>query len=136
VWRYFPVILFVGGYAMASNMRMPKLGLMRSKSATAFVFANVFLGYVFGFARLFPEYMIWPPTAWLVVFLIWGKLSPAARAMTPPPLFPSVDPPIGQEPIRPEDDLLPEHADEPLDEPPGASGEDLSGAAVDSSKTR
>jgi hypothetical protein len=28
------------------------------------------------------------PTAWAVVFLIWGQASPRARAMYPPPLFP------------------------------------------------
>jgi hypothetical protein len=57
---------------------------------------------------VYPEYMMWPPTLWVVTFLIWGQLSPAARAMRPPPVFPSVDPPLGREPVRPEDDLLPE----------------------------
>ena len=115
VWHYFPGLLFVGAYLMASTLRMPKLGLMRSKSVTAFVFTNVFLGYLCGYVRIFPEYMVWLPTAWLVIFLIWGQLSPAARKMKPPPLFPAVDPPPGTEPIRPEDDLLPEGHDEPLD---------------------
>lgn len=115
VWRYIPVVMFIGAYLMASSLRMPKLGLMSSKAATIFVFTNVLLGYVCGFARIFPEYMVWPPTMWLVVFLIWGALSPAARRMRPPPLFPPVDPPPGSEPMRPEDDLLPEGTSTVLD---------------------
>jgi len=108
VWRYFPVAMFVGGVLMASSLRVPKLGLMKTKVATAFVFANVLLGYVCGFARWLPEYMMWLPTMWLVVFLVWGQLSREARGMRPPPIFPEKDPPPGLEPIRPEDDLLPD----------------------------
>jgi CDP-diacylglycerol--serine O-phosphatidyltransferase len=113
VWRYFPLVMFIGGFLMASNLRMPKLGVMRSKLATAFVMANVVVGYVLGFARVLPEYLVWAPTLWLVVFLIWGQLSSHARAMVPPKIFPAVDPPRGAEPIRPEDDLLPEDEHEP-----------------------
>ena len=116
VWRYTPVIMIMGAYLMASSLRVPKLGLMRSKAATIFVFVNVFAGYICGLARVFPEYMVLPPTMWLVCFLVWGQLSPAARRMRPPPIFPSVDPPPGQEPVRPEDDLVPEDV-KPLDEP-------------------
>lgn len=116
-WEFgFPVAMVVGAYLMASSLRMPKLGLMTSKAATLFVFGNVFLGYFFGFARLYPEYLIWPPSLWLVVFLAWGALSPAARRMRPPPIFPPVDPPPGEAPMRPEDDLLPEGEDPILDE--------------------
>lgn len=123
VWRVgFPIAMVVGAYLMASSLRMPKLGLMTSKAATIFVFGNVFLGYFFGFARLYPEYLIWPPSLWLVVFLAWGALSPAARRMRPPPIFPPVDPPPGEAPMRPEDDLLPEGEDPILDEEPGSVG--------------
>lgn len=108
VWHYFPVAILVGGLLMASSLRMPKLGLMSSKGATVFVFVNVLLGYVFGFARWLPEYLIWPPTMWLVTFLVWGQASREARAMRPPPIFPDIDPPPGHEPMRPEDDLLPD----------------------------
>jgi CDP-diacylglycerol--serine O-phosphatidyltransferase len=118
VWKWFPVVLLVGGFFMASTLRMPKLGLLNSRSANIFIFSNVFLGYVFGFVRLYPEYMVWPPTLWLVVFLTWGALSPSARAMKPPPLFPEEEHPPGEEPIRPEDDMLPVHEIAPLDPPP------------------
>ena len=106
VWMFVPLAMFVGAFLMASTLRMPKLGTMRSKGATVFVLTNVGFGYIFGFARLFPEYLVWPPTLWVITFLIWGQFSRAARRLSPPPLFPSVDPPPGREPIRPEDDLL------------------------------
>lgn len=117
VWRWFPVALFVGAFFMASTLRMPKLGLLNSRSANIFIFTNVFVGYACGFARLFPEYMVWPPSMWLVLFLIWGALSPTARRMKPPPVFPETEPALGEEPIRPEDDMLPEHEVKPLDPP-------------------
>jgi CDP-diacylglycerol--serine O-phosphatidyltransferase len=106
VWRYFPVAMFAGAYLMASSLRMPKLGLARSKLASAFVLINVALGYACGFLRMYPDYILWPPSLWLLVFLAWGQLSPTARQMMPPPIFPPVDPPPGREPLRPEDDLL------------------------------
>jgi CDP-diacylglycerol---serine O-phosphatidyltransferase len=119
VWQYLPIAMLVGAYLMASSLRMPKLGLMTSRTATVFVFGNVLLGYVFGFGRLFPEYLVWPPTLWIVLFLAWGQLSPTARKMRPAPIFPSVDPPRGSEPIRPEDDLLPDGESPILDEDEG-----------------
>ena len=117
VWWYFPLVMLLGAYLMASSLRVPKLGLMRSKAVTIFVFVNVLAGYVCGLARIYPEYMVWPPSMWLVTFLIWGQLSPAARRLRPPPIFPPVDPPPGQEPQRPEDDMLPEGTESSLDEP-------------------
>lgn len=101
VWRYVPLALFLGGLAMASNLRMPKLGLARRRAATAFILTNVLLGYVLGFARLVPEYLVWPPTIWIVTFLVWGQLSREARNMTPPRVFPPVHP--TEDEIRPED---------------------------------
>jgi CDP-diacylglycerol--serine O-phosphatidyltransferase len=121
VWRYFPATMLVGGAAMASTLRMPKLGLRNSRAFTAFIFANVLAGYIVGFARILPEYIILPPTMWLVTFLVWGQLSREARAMRPPPIFPDKDPPPGQEPIRPEDDLLPEGEELDADDFSGGS---------------
>jgi phosphatidylserine synthase len=115
VWRYMPVVMFIGAYLMMSSLRMPKLGLMRSRLATVVVLTIAISGVTCGVLRIFPEYMMWMPTTWVVTFLLWGQLSPAARAMRPPPVFPSVDPPPGKEPVRPEDDHLPEGADADLD---------------------
>jgi phosphatidylserine synthase len=105
-WLAFPMFLFVGAFLMASSLRMPKLGLAVSKLATAFVLTNVAAGYLCGVLRAYPDYMVWPPTLWMVVFLVWGQVSPSARKLAPPPIFPPTDPPPGAEPIRPEDDML------------------------------
>ena len=117
VWRYVPIAMLIGAYLMASSLRMPKVGVLRSKAGNAFVFTNMFLCYACGILRVFPEYMVVPGTMWLIIFLAWGQFSPAARSMVPPPIFPAEDPPLGDEPVRPEDDMLPEHDEEPLDPP-------------------
>lgn len=111
VWRYMPLALLVGGLLMASNLRMPKLGLARHRWLTVFIFANVFAGYVLGFARLFPEYLVWPPTLWIVMFLAWGLVSREARNLTPPRVFPPINPP--DEPLTPEDLLKPKPETKP-----------------------
>ncbi len=117
VWRYIPIVMLLGAYLMVSSLRVPKLGVMRSKVATAVVFVLVISGGICGYVRVFPEYMVAMPSVWLVVSLIWGQLSPAARRLRPAPIFPRQDPPPGREPVRPEDDLLPEGADSALDPP-------------------
>jgi CDP-diacylglycerol--serine O-phosphatidyltransferase len=88
LFRYAPVILFLGGFLMASNLRIPGVSKGPSRPVTVFVAINLALGYICGFARVFPEYMVWPPTLWLILFLVWGTLSPNARSMRPPPVFP------------------------------------------------
>ena len=97
IWHYFPVAMLIGAYLMASTLRMRKLGPMRSKVATVMISGVVLLGGLCGLTRMFPDYMVWPPSIWLVVFLIWGQLSPVAKEMKPPPLFPRVDPPTPQQ---------------------------------------
>lgn len=121
VWSYFPAAMFVGAYLMASTLRMPKVGVLNSKLINGFILLNVAGGYIFSLIQMFPDYLIWPPTLWLVVFLVWGQLSPAARAMKPSPVFPERDHPPGKQPLRPEDDLLPEGVDAILDEPAAKS---------------
>jgi CDP-diacylglycerol--serine O-phosphatidyltransferase len=90
VWWYFPIAMGTGAYLMVSSMPLPKVGLAESKGVTVFVLANLLAGYVLGFARMFPEYLVLPPSLWIVVFLIWGQASPTARAMRPGPVFPRV----------------------------------------------
>ena len=107
-WYGFPIYLFVGGFLMASNLRMPKLGLMRSKLATIFVLTNVALCCGGTIVHMYPDYIVWPPTAWILLFLVWGQVSPTARALEAPALFPRTDPPARELPFRPEDDMLEE----------------------------
>jgi len=89
-WKAFPAAMWVGALLMASTLRMRKLTRLPSKALTVFVFSNVAAGYVCGFARLLPEYMVWPPTMWLVVYLVRG-MQADARRIAPPPLFPRRD---------------------------------------------
>jgi CDP-diacylglycerol--serine O-phosphatidyltransferase len=89
VWGYVPAAMLVGAFLMASNLPTPKLGKLRSKALTAFVLANVLAGFVCGFARVLPELMAVMPITWLVVSLVWGQLSPQARALPPPAFLPA-----------------------------------------------
>jgi CDP-diacylglycerol--serine O-phosphatidyltransferase len=93
VWRAFPVVMALGGLAMASNLRIPKLGKSRSKAFMGFIVLNLLVGIPLSFARLFPEITIWQPTMWVVVFLVWGMLSKEAQAMQPPAIFKDRPPP-------------------------------------------
>ena len=103
VWKYFPIALVVGGYLMASRLPMPKVGMTKNKLISVILLVLLATGYVCGFAMRFPEICFWMPTAWCVIFLIWGQASASARAMYPPPLFPKRD--DDRKLVRPQEDL-------------------------------
>ena len=88
IWKWFPLAMVIGAVLMTANMPIPKLGHMTSKLFAAFVLTNVGLGYVFGIMRIFPDFMIWGPSMWFVLFLVTAFTSKAARRAKPPPLFP------------------------------------------------
>lgn len=92
VWKYFPIVVVVLGYLMASRLPMPKVGMTKNKLVSAVLMTLVAIGYVCGFAMHYPEICFWMPTAWSISFLIWGQASAKARAMYPPPLFPKKQP--------------------------------------------
>jgi hypothetical protein len=89
VWLAIPALMMVGAYLMASSLRMLKVGTAESKAITVFLIVNILSGYLLGFAQLMPEYLVWMPSAWIVVFLVWGALAEEARDLRPPPLFPA-----------------------------------------------
>lgn len=91
VWQWFPVAMLLGAFLMASSLRMLKVGITARRATTWFVAVNVVIGYVLGFLRLYPEWLVWAPTSWIVVFLIWGQVSEFARQFHPPALFPKAD---------------------------------------------
>jgi phosphatidylserine synthase len=93
VWRAMPIVMALGGLAMASNLRMPKLGKSRSRAFTVFILANLAIGVPLAFARRFPELLVLQPSAWVIVFLVWGLISREARAMRPPRIFAPRPPP-------------------------------------------
>lgn len=100
VWPALPAVMALGGLAMASNLRIPKLGKTRSRAFGVFVIVNLLIGVPLSFGRLFPEVLVWQPTMWIVVFVAWGLVSREARAMTPPIIFKDRPPP------PPPDELL------------------------------
>ncbi len=104
VWRYLPLALFGGGVLMGSNLRMANLGGLGSRWFALFVVANVLVGFILIPLMLYPEFLIWQPTAWVTVFLIWGQVSPGVRAHKSPPIFPRV--PVEPEPIKEVDGLV------------------------------
>jgi CDP-diacylglycerol--serine O-phosphatidyltransferase len=103
VWKYFPIAMVVGGYLMASRLPMPKVGMTKNKAVSVVLLIFLVGGYIGGFAMMYPELLFWMPTVWCIVFLIWGQASASARAMYPPPLFPSNAPDRKLE--RPQEDL-------------------------------
>ncbi len=103
VWKYYPIALVVGGYLMASRLPMPKVGMTRNKAMSAVLLFFLAIGYACGFAMRYPEMCFWMPTAWSIVFLIWGQTSAKARAMYPPPLFPRK--PTERPLVRPQEDM-------------------------------
>ena len=105
VWRYFPIVLAVGGYLMASRLPIPKIGMTRNRVVSIVLFLLLTLGYICGFAMVYPELMFWMPTTWSIVFLIWGQASAKARAMYPPPLFKFRDDDDDKPRTRPQEDL-------------------------------
>ena len=88
VWLALPGAMVVGAYLMASSLRMLKVGTAESRKITIFLIVNLLSGYILGFAQLLPEYLVWMPSAWIVVFLIWGRIAEEARDLHPPPIFP------------------------------------------------
>ena len=88
VWLALPAAMLVGAYLMASSWKMLKMAHSRSKLLTYFLLVNVVSGYLLGWLQLMPEYMLWMPTVWLLIFLPWGKLAEEARALEAPPWFP------------------------------------------------
>jgi CDP-diacylglycerol--serine O-phosphatidyltransferase len=103
VWTYIPIAMIVLALLMASNLRMLKVAKHSRRSATGFVIVVVVAGYVGGFLRVYPELMVIPPTAWILVFLVWGQTSQSAKAYQAPPLFPRKD--DGKIRMRPQEDL-------------------------------
>lgn len=87
-WSYFPAAMVAGATLMVSNLPNPKIGGLRNKLILVLVLTGVAAGYVFNLLRMFPEALAILPTGWLVFFVAWGRLSPKAKGMRPPPLFP------------------------------------------------
>jgi len=91
VWAWFPIGMLLGAFLMASSLRVLKVGTTARRATTVFVLFNVVVGYLLGFAQLFPELLVIAPTTWIVVFLVWGQVAKSARQFHAPPIFPRRD---------------------------------------------
>jgi CDP-diacylglycerol--serine O-phosphatidyltransferase len=123
VWKLWPALVTAGALLMASAVKIPKLGLSKSKALTVFIFANVAAGYAFGATRHFPEFLLFDATRWVVSSLVWGVFNRDLRDLRPPPIFPRVDLPAAKQPQRPEEDAVPDDAENDEDAA-SASAED------------
>jgi CDP-diacylglycerol--serine O-phosphatidyltransferase len=93
-WAYLPAAMLVGAVLMASNLPTPKLKPLRWRWLTIFVLTNVGFGYICGFARYLPDYMVLMPTSWMLVSLVWGQVSSHAKTLVPPPFIPPEPPQV------------------------------------------
>jgi CDP-diacylglycerol--serine O-phosphatidyltransferase len=112
VWKIWPALLALGAFLMASAVKIPKLGLSKSKVLSAFILGNVLLGYVCGALRVIPELLWADATHWTSSAINWGMLYREVRPLRPPPIFPREDHPPHKRPQRPEEDQLPEEDEE------------------------
>ncbi len=119
-FEIIPHLMIAGALLMASTLKIPKLGLSKSKALSAFILVNVGFGYLFGFGRKLPEYLVLLPMIWIVSSILWGLFSSEARSLRPPPLIPKKDRPASQLPQRPEEDALPDEDDAVSEPPPPA----------------
>jgi phosphatidylserine synthase len=118
LWLVWPALVFAGAVLMVSALKIPKLGLSKSRALTVFIFANVIVGYGLAFARHFPEYLTFAPLTWIFASIGWGFFAPAAvKSVRPPSIFPREDRPPSQMPQRPEEDALPDEDPEDHDAP-------------------
>jgi CDP-diacylglycerol--serine O-phosphatidyltransferase len=63
-----PLLLILVGLLMVSPLYLPKLVRRKGGVSNFIQISNVFLGYVFGFGMIFPEYLL----AILLVYAVWG----------------------------------------------------------------
>jgi len=71
-----PVLLVAAGFAMVSNLRLPKLKGRGNKLVHWFQIANIAAVYVLAPFRLLPEYMLFLCLLYITVGGVWAALNP------------------------------------------------------------
>lgn len=97
IWAYLPAAMLVGAFLMISNLPIPKLRALKWKALNVALLIGVLAGFVCGFARYMPDFMLLMPTGWLLVALVWGQVSNDARSLRSPPFLPPDDPSLDDE---------------------------------------
>lgn len=72
--RWSPVLVAFFGALMVSNLPLPKVAKRKSKVLNLFQNTNIAIGYVFGVARLYPEYLVSLVILYFVGGFAWGFL--------------------------------------------------------------
>jgi CDP-diacylglycerol--serine O-phosphatidyltransferase len=86
-FRLFPVWLIIGSWLMHSNIKVPKLGLTTNLGANIIILINIAGVYGFGAARWLPEYLAAIGIIYIIMSVIYGHVSEAAREAVRPPLL-------------------------------------------------
>ncbi len=73
--RYLPIIMFMLAILMVSRLRFPKAVIRKSKIINAFQFVNIFLIFVCGVFRIYPEYLFSIGVFLLIAGIIAGRIT-------------------------------------------------------------
>ena len=79
--RFFPALLAVGGVAMVSNVRLPKLKGRANKWVQAFQVANIAVVYLATPFKLLPEYLFALSILYIVVGTAWAARHPVEELL-------------------------------------------------------
>jgi len=95
-----PIITAAFALLMVSNLPLPKMGHDAGKAMMVFQIGCVVLAYVFGFMRVFPEYLLGVSVFFALLGFGWGFLHRNELRQPPSALDPNLDPslaPVGDE---------------------------------------
>ncbi|HEY8378612.1 MAG TPA: CDP-alcohol phosphatidyltransferase family protein [Nannocystis sp.] len=91
VWSVFPWAMVAGALLMVSNLRNKKFGQLSQRWANLVVAGLSLVAFACLLLRVYPEFMVLLPSAWLLLWLVWGQVGPGYRGRPKPPLFPVGD---------------------------------------------
>jgi len=80
VWTAIPMVMAVMGVLMVSNVRVPKFQLNWSKPVNLFQVVNMALAYVFAPLMIFPEYLLFQSSGYMIIGAIYAVMHPLDEA--------------------------------------------------------
>jgi CDP-diacylglycerol--serine O-phosphatidyltransferase len=89
LFQLFPVWLLLGSWLMHSPIKVPKLSLTHNLYANIFILLNIAGVYGFGVMRWLPEYLAAIGISYVLMSVVYGHVSAAAREARRPPLLAS-----------------------------------------------
>jgi CDP-diacylglycerol--serine O-phosphatidyltransferase len=76
VWTAMPLVMAVFGVLMVSNVRLPKFQMTWSLPVNIFQGVNMLIAYVITPLMIFPEYLLFQSSGYMVIGVIWCALHP------------------------------------------------------------